>query len=153
MTEFLLKFTYSRNEVQENFIYMNPQPSFSDPNAPNTLNTIASGPLYDLSNNLVGTVNFNETFNYHNKQVCSTVTLNLNKGVYETNPGTLTWYFAYVTNGNSTVYVPGDVLQSNIISYSGQFLNAYNGYARMDISTDPLTRTRDIAVAYKIKLV
>ncbi len=148
MVNFLLEFTYTRNELQENFVYMNPQPSFSDPNAGNTYFTIAFAPLYDLSKNLVGTVNFNETFNYHNKLVSSNVTINLNKGEYENNESTFYWNFTYLTNNNSTTYVPGDVLESNILAYSGRFFASYNGFAKMNISTDPLTRTREVILSF-----
>ncbi len=148
MVRFLLEFTYTRNELQENFVYMNPQPSSSDPNAGNTYFTIASAPLYDLSKNLVGTINFNETFNYHDKVVSSNVTINLNKGEYENNESTFYWNFTYVTNNNSTTYVPGDVLESNILSYSGRYFASYNGFAKMNISTDPLTRTREVILSF-----
>ncbi len=149
MVRFLLEFTYTRNELQENFVYMNPQPSSSDPNAGNTYFTIASAPLYDLSKNLVGTINFNETFNYHDKVVSSNVTINLNKGEYENNESTFYWNFTYVTNNNSTTYVPGDVLESNILAYSGRYFASYNGFARMNVSIDPFTRTREVILSFK----
>ncbi len=148
MVNFLLEFTYTRNELEENFVYMNPQPSSSDPNAGNTYSTIAFAPLYDLLNNLVGTINFNETFNYHDKIVSSNVTINLNKGEYENNESTFYWNFTYITNNNSTTYVPGDVLESNILAYSGRFFASYDGFAKMNISTDPLTRTREVILSF-----
>ncbi len=148
MVRFLLEFTYTRNELQENFVYMNPQPSSSDPNAGNTYSTIAFAPLYDLSKNLVGTINFNETFNYHDKIVSSFVTINLNKGEYENNESTFYWNFTHVSTNNSTTYVPGDVLESNILSYSGRYFASYNGFARINVSLDPFTRTREVILSF-----